>query len=313
MVTKCLGLDTRIIMKLTDWLIIAEGREVEDHTTEHNDCDYDIPDDSEEEEGQEITEPRDQWLSTRPFPVGTRLRWNCDPEYGYEYRLAIVTKYGILQVKWVYPGSTPGVNVEDSKKTFFDTPADWNASLPKNGDVTVIPYKNSIQKKIDSIPSNLSDPEKIKHLMNIFKVKHHYSKGVSPADLVNKYRSDMESMHARLKAHTLAEDMRDSMSRHRMTRLLKIYVTRFKNYMSYANILNDEEYVRSGPSYVYTTSKSTLLASVRGKQELIMFYEGKIAVGNNSFLATTFENAGIDMVNGKPVLSAYYMKKMINI
>jgi len=81
-------------------------------------------------------------------PVGTKLRWVLDEE---TYRIAIVTKDGILQVKSVIDGEGDCIKQDYHwrkmlKKTFFTTEEEWRASLPLGGTISVVevPVKEEI-------------------------------------------------------------------------------------------------------------------------------------------------------------------------
>ena len=74
--------------------------------------------------------------ATYDYEVGTKLKWISN-ENDYTYRVAIVKKNGVLQVKSVEDGMCDTERYM-LKKTFFETEAVWRASLPVNsGSITV--------------------------------------------------------------------------------------------------------------------------------------------------------------------------------
>lgn len=76
-----------------------------------------------------------------PRELGTKLKWLSTASE--TYRVAIVTKNGILQVKSVTDGMLDTVGTLGKhkchvlKKTFFPDEGSWRASLPDEGTITV--------------------------------------------------------------------------------------------------------------------------------------------------------------------------------
>lgn len=125
------------------------------------------------------------------YPVGTKLKWVLNQE---TYRVAIVTKKGVLQVKSVTDG---GGDCHDAgcscvpcreialsggrlppwrrglplKKTLFANETEWRNSLPPNGQITVTrPHMSDNDlKKLCSMPlTEFSDAKKLKELEERF-------------------------------------------------------------------------------------------------------------------------------------------------
>jgi len=93
-------------MSLADWLILADGKE-KVYTDSETIC------------------PQPKRL------VGTKLTWTYD-----DYKIvAIITKKGVIQVKYAWP---EGVSYD---KVFFDSEQSWRESLPNYGDVAVAPFQ----------------------------------------------------------------------------------------------------------------------------------------------------------------------------
>ena len=121
------------------------------------------------------------------YPVGTKLKWVLDDE---TYRVAIVTKKGVLQVKSVTDGSgecheegcscgpcwehlhnAPWRPRLPLKKTLFANEAEWRKSLPTEGEVIVTrPHTNdSALKELCSAPlTAYTDAKKLKQLKERF-------------------------------------------------------------------------------------------------------------------------------------------------
>jgi hypothetical protein len=152
MVTKVWGDRWWEQMRLADWLILAEGQE-EDFIP--------IPNHAEEDEyadmpplipltKAEINNFWDTMVSTtakqdakRPVatcpkrPIGTKFKWTSS-EHDETYRIAVVTKDGICQVKAITEGGGDCYFVGNRRyltKRTFDSEASWLASLPRDGEV----------------------------------------------------------------------------------------------------------------------------------------------------------------------------------
>jgi hypothetical protein len=124
-------------------------------------------------------------------PVGTKLKWILNQE---TYRVAIVTKKGVLQVKSVTDGGgdchdagcscrpcgeialsggrlPPWRRGAPLKKVLFASEAEWRNSLPSNGQVTVTRPRttDNALKALCSAPlTGDTDPKKLKCLQDRF-------------------------------------------------------------------------------------------------------------------------------------------------
>jgi len=106
-----------------------------------------------------------------PLPVrtpSTSLRWALDAD---TYRISVVTSNGILQVKSVTEGK-PEYEDESWRcflaKKLFPTEADWRASLPEGGTITVKTPEERQASKAVKVTGN--DVEKIEQLAKRYKV-----------------------------------------------------------------------------------------------------------------------------------------------
>jgi hypothetical protein len=153
LVTKVWGYDHWEQMWLADWLILAEGTEQQDYIplapNEQAEEEFDdlpglIPlnelqvNDIWAEVGRRSAELEAKRKPEYPKrPIGAKLNWVLNDE---TYRIAVVTKDGICQVKAVTDGE--GDCYYDNKtgkryltKRTFDSEASWRATLPQGGEV----------------------------------------------------------------------------------------------------------------------------------------------------------------------------------
>jgi hypothetical protein len=159
MVTRGLGYGT--MMKLADWLILADGKEM----------------------------PPQPYPQIAEIAVSTKFKWVLDEE---TYRVAIQKKNGVLQVKSVTDGAgechddgcpcTPCAELRmvppapwrtrrPLKMTLFENYSAWLKSLPKGGKTTVTsPDKRTALQKRAQIQPGLSDVEKVRALQEQFKI-----------------------------------------------------------------------------------------------------------------------------------------------
>ena len=179
MITKGLGRGTMI--KLEDWLILAEG----DHQEEY------IPLPKVE---PKVAEPLPK--AAEPFlEVGTKMTWVLNPE---TYRIAVQTAKGILQVKSVTDG---GGEVDrfgplaqyghyPLLKTPFESYSAWLKSLPPGGKTTITTPKTALQKR-SVVPAGLSDAEKVAALERNFKVRCQVYESPSPNETTKMLKENL--------------------------------------------------------------------------------------------------------------------------
>ena len=166
LVTKVWGERWWEQMRLADWLILADGHEEEDFIpiskAEEDDSAYDdlppLVSLSEAEVNQfwadlgrrsaELEKTHKKTYSNEPIhpkvktvkrPIGTKLKWVSD-EDEETYRVAIVTKHGVCQVKAVTEGGGDCYYVGKKRyltKRTFDSESSWRGALPSGGEVYV--------------------------------------------------------------------------------------------------------------------------------------------------------------------------------
>jgi hypothetical protein len=145
-----LGLGVGQMMKLADWIILADGATIQEEFSP-------VPKDgaAHSASGAEFI-PLPTASAAPPPAIGSKLRWTLGPE---TYRVAIMTAKGVLQVKSVTDGAGevhPAATCEcltcrelrqwaptwprrPLKKTLFADEAAWRASLPTGGSVEITP------------------------------------------------------------------------------------------------------------------------------------------------------------------------------
>jgi hypothetical protein len=143
-------------MPLADWLILADGQEQEDYIPlaakqEADDC-SDMPPlislgTQDVDEFWADLSRRSLELEAQRKPkypkrsIGTKLKW-ISSEDEETYRVAIVTKDGICQVKAITEGGGDCYYDHKTKKRYltkrtFDSEASWREALPQGGDIFV--------------------------------------------------------------------------------------------------------------------------------------------------------------------------------
>lgn len=185
MVTE--GLARGQMMKLEDWLILANGQEQEEY----------IPLQSE----PEAVEPK-----THAFAIGTKIKWFLSPE---TYRVAVQTANGILQVKSVTDGRGEvnhlGPLAQHGHypllKTPFESYSAWLKSLPvavagAGAEKLIITAYDSrtVAQKRAVLPMGLTDADKVLALQRNFKIRSQIYQEPSANQLKQIYLDRGESM-----------------------------------------------------------------------------------------------------------------------
>jgi hypothetical protein len=150
LVTKVWGQDHWEQMWLADWLVLANGQEQEDYIPlakeEFDDLPPLIPlNDIQVNEIWTELGRRSAELEAQSKPaypkrsIGTKLKWVLDNE---TYRVAIVTKEGICEVKAITEGGSDSYFDSQANKYYltkrtFDSEGSWRNALPQGGEVYV--------------------------------------------------------------------------------------------------------------------------------------------------------------------------------
>ena len=225
MVTAGLGYGQ--MMKLADWLILADGARIQEEFIP-------LP-----KEGAVAPLPA---ASVAPPPaIGSKFRWALN---GETYRVAIMTAKGLLQVKSVTDGAgevhpttcrecrpckelamTPPAPWarRPLKKTMFADEAAWRASLPTGGSVEITPPAKPVaEQKVAVVAQAPNDVEKLKAAIKTYKIRTTAYVEASPREQLKAATERMEKIRADLAAITLEQDLQWPHMRHTLTRQLKV-------------------------------------------------------------------------------------------
>lgn len=201
MVTQ--GLGKGQMMKLEDWIILADGALITEELIP-------LPQSDDEQPSQTVPE-------VKPLVNGAKLRWTLSNE---TYRVAVQTEKGVLQVKSVTDGAgechddgcpcgtcaqlrmvppPPWITRRPLKQVLFADEAAWKASLPNSGVIEITgPKSRSVEKPVIA---QLCDIEKVKELYKNYKIKTNTFQGISQKqflnnleNLVNRYRNQLNDI-----------------------------------------------------------------------------------------------------------------------
>ena len=215
------GLGSGQMMKLADWIILADGARIQEEF---------IP----------LADTASNMTPTPPpAPVGSKFRWTLDAN---TYRVAIMTAKGLLQVKSVTDGAgevhpttcrecrpckelamTPPAPWarRPLKQTMFADEAAWRASLPTGGFI-VVTAKPVAEQKVAAVAQAPNDVEKLKAAIKAYKIRTTAYVEPSPQDQLKTSMQQMEKFRAELATLTLEQDLLWPHMRNKLTRQLKV-------------------------------------------------------------------------------------------
>ena len=219
MVTAGLGYGQ--MMKLADWLILADGAKIDEETIPLPAAVAPLP-------------------AAPPLAIGSKLRWTLDAN---TYRVAIMTAKGVLQVKSVTDG---GGDVHPTtcrecrpckelamtppapwarrplKQTMFADEAAWRASLPTGGSVEIAPPAKPVaEQKLAVVAQAPNDVEKLKAAIKAYKIRTTAYVEPSPQERLKTSMEQMEKFRALLAALTLEQDLQWPDMRKKLNLFLK--------------------------------------------------------------------------------------------
>lgn len=218
MVTQGLGMGQ--MMKLEDWLIIAEGVLPLNEKPPADTLPVDTPVESPDK-------------NQKPAAKGSKFTWHLNLN---NYRVAIVTAKGLLQVKTVIDG------IASTTKKMFADEAAWRASLPTDADaITKLmspDTRSSVQRRLEDPlvcqVSQSSNADKLSEYMRRFNIRTNVWEGPSPNSKVKNALDEIEVCRAELNKITIKDEMLGKI-RHslnlRLYKLLRVY-THMKSYAS---------------------------------------------------------------------------------
>jgi 5S rRNA maturation endonuclease (ribonuclease M5) len=220
MVTAGLGYGQ--MMKLADWLILADGAKIQEEFIPLPTASAPLP------------------VAAPPPAIGSKLRWTLDAN---TYRVAIMTAKGLLQVKSVTDGAsefhpttcrecTPCKELAMTppapwarrplKQSIFADEAAWRASLPTGGSVEITPPAKPVaEQKVAVVAQAPNDVEKLKAAIKTYKIRTTAYAEPSPQEQLKAVTERMEKIRAELAALTLDQDIEWPHMRHKLTRQLK--------------------------------------------------------------------------------------------
>jgi len=340
----------REIMSLADWCILAKslGQEIQ--------TDY-LPLPQTQAVAEAVAEPVAEPSaepSAKPaeesYLVGTKLSWKhddgADKWYSPNSRTAIVVKNGILQVKEVINGitsrvtrHTPGYYSEREMvaQKFFSSLADWKATLPTGGTITITEATEdcsipSIKRKAARPIEATTDADYIKKIQQRFTVLSKLEAQFTPTqkrshqiENINAFVLTMNSLTHTLSTRAISmtnPEITEVMAKVDATAKLLRRASR-KAYAIQRDISLNPSTAFTSKFYFKNHYKQQLMAFVGGKEIQICTTDGFIALSGSYYpyhtfynpkVGTSFADLGIDMKpDGKPRLKVYYRCESIEV
>lgn len=272
-----LGLGVGQMMTLEDWRILADGATI-----------------VEERAAVPVA-------SQPPAAPGSKFRWTLDAN---NYRVAIMTAKGLLEVKSVVNGET------DFKKTLFPNEAAWRASLPLNDSgITELSDPLAEKTRANEEYQRLSDVEKVAALMKRYKIRDEAWDTLSPAESVRITLEHIKMLRDHLNKLTLEDDLAGK--RHRLNLDLKRCLARHtvaKIRYEAAGPNAEKRPMRMcyrGPGHIYAT--------INGDRHYLTLFNDKIAAQ-----ARTHHWSPVKLFNnftemGNPRIEVLYRRSTIHV
>lgn len=248
------GLGAGQIIKLEDWLILA-GENILMSTQAQPQVQV-----------QEQVQAQEKVHAQKPVAIGSKFRWDLNHE---NYRVAIMTNKGLLQVKSVTNGMSEKDAVGRVKTSMFADEAAWRSSLPKGDAVIELvgpDTRSQIQKRLEAPLrcrfSNPSDGDKLNEFMERFKIRSDVITRSSPNEMVKLALRSVENLRAELNNITMEEEL-VGMKRHNLNlslnRALRLYS--HHNCKSYKSQNPDV-----GVTYLYIRRTNRLCTNIDGTE-----------------------------------------------
>jgi hypothetical protein len=228
MVTAGLGYGQ--MMKLVDWIILADGARIQEEF---------IPLPNEGAPNDGATQSASDITPTPPPPaIGTKFRWTLNAD---TYRVAIMTAKGFLQVKSVTDGAgevhpatcecrtcrelrqwAPTWPRRPLNRDMFVDEAAWRASLPTGGSVVITPPAKPVaEQKVAMVAQAPNDLEKLKAIIKTYKIRTSTLVEPSPQERLKYAEEKIAKLRADLAAISLELDLQWPHVRNKLTRQLK--------------------------------------------------------------------------------------------
>jgi len=240
--------------------------------------------------------------------AGTKLKWISDDN---NYRVAVVTSDGVLQVKSVIGGEVQRCDPSERPllptgrrnglaylKTFFKTEREWRLSLPTNGSITVTPYVyGAVEREWNAIKPEMSDPEKLQQLMKRFCVRATVRAATPPQRMYELAKERVA------KWGSSKDNVGNWMERN------------VCSWEAHIATMTEEQKNYSNPSIHNSCTGRMLLSTGDMVREIaVEDYNGKLYIVNDD--GKRYEKfADMDCLNakGQPKLTVYYRKKHIGL
>jgi hypothetical protein len=268
-------------------------------------------------------------VQQNPAVIGAKFRWTLNNE---TYRVAIMTAKGVLQVKSVIDGAgdvhpttcpcTPCRELAMTPpapwarrpltKTMFADEAAWRASLPAGGTVELsLPGKLAEAQKADAVYKGLSDVEKVKALLERYKIRTQAWESGSHADTMRHSYERIQSLRNQLAAITLQEDMSYPLTR----RWLDLALKRAMRQYGPAKLYCDQDPVKGAqrPVHIQHRGSGKIRAMIGGEFMILTVFQEKIAATAelHRWGAVKLYKNFAEM--GNPKLSVSYRRRTIDV
>jgi hypothetical protein len=304
----------RDILNLSDWLMLGEGQNVIVTPPLNKSSTPALP-------ASPAPEPAVAEVAT-VYPAGTMLRWIKDDQ---NKRVAIVMKDSVLQVKETVAGQiTLNEGRCQVKRTFFKSVADWKASLPEGGTISIAtakPWAPTIEEKAKTPIVATTDADYIAELTRRYLVRSGLHQQNSIKENIERARSSLKRELDRFAGNVSVEDNN-----------INTIFCYAQNVAHYAKWLQGQLLTARGKtadelgevSYYFNNHYKQKLFAYKGglkyeicsKANMIALapsaegsrYRGKALVGES------FADLGIEMkANGKPRLEVSYYRRRIEL
>lgn len=259
------GLGAGQMMKLEDWLILAG----DDVAVFSNKVQAPVQPQVQEQaqpQPQVQEQPQPPVQEKKPVSIGSKFRWDLNHT---NYRVAIMTKNGLLQVKSVTDGVSETDSIGRVKTTMFPNEAAWRASLPQGNAVIEMvgpDTRSQVQKWLEA-PLRCTrfdgcDTEKLNEFMERFKIRNEVFTVSSPNEMVKSALRNVEYFRAELNNITIEEELA-GMKR----RSLNLFLNRtLRIYSKRKSMISRTENPDVGHTYLYTRGTNRLRTNIGGTE-----------------------------------------------
>jgi len=310
----------RDILKLSDWLMLAEGQNITVMLPLNRASTPALPASPAPEP---VVQPVAQPVA-ESYAIGTMLRWIKDDN---NKRVALVLKDGLLQVKELVNGHRTfhEERYRGVKRTFFKDVAAWKASLPEGGAITAeanaSEYTSSVEEKTKKPIVATTDAGYIAELTKRYLVRSSLHRQASINESMERSRYGLKSELERFARNTSVENNN-----------IGSILSRAETIVHYAKWLNRQVIGAAGKTademgevtYGFINCYRQKLFAYKGglkyeicsEDNMIALapsaegtrYRGKALVGE------TFADLGIEMkADGKPRLEVSYYRRRIEL